>query len=81
MIHQDQQEPIAIIGAACRLPGQVSALGDLWDMISKERTGHCKVPEDRWNGDLWHHPDPDRKGGVSQTPTHTFYMRRLLTTC
>ncbi|KAJ4859016.1 KR domain-containing protein [Trichoderma breve] len=65
MFPQDKQEPIAIIGAACRLPGQVSALGDLWDMISKEKTGHCKVPEDRWNGDLWHHPDPDRKGGLA----------------
>jgi acyl transferase domain-containing protein len=61
----DKQEAIAIIGAACRLPGQVSNLGNLWDMISNARTGHCKVPEDRWDADLLYHPDPDRKGTVS----------------
>ncbi|KAI0386913.1 hypothetical protein F5Y04DRAFT_288708 [Hypomontagnella monticulosa] len=61
----DKEEPIAIIGAACRLSGEVSALGDLWDMINKVKTGHCKVPADRWDGDTMFHPDPDRKGGLA----------------
>ncbi|PVI02664.1 PKSN polyketide synthase for alternapyrone biosynthesis [Periconia macrospinosa] len=60
-----KDEPIAIVGAACRLAGQISSLGDLWDMISKAKTGHCKVPADRWDADTWHHPDPDRKGGIA----------------
>jgi len=64
MASEDKQEPIAIVGAACRLPGQVSNLGNLWDMISNAKTGHCKVPEDRWDGELLYHPDPDRKGTV-----------------
>lgn len=66
----DATEPIAIIGAACRLAGEVSDLGTLWDMISREKTGHCKVPGDRWDADVWHHPDPDRRGAVccSQIP-------------
>lgn len=64
-MNNDKQEPIAIIGAACRLAGEVSSLGDLWEMISNVKTGHCKVPTDRWDADTWHHPDPDRKGGVS----------------
>ena len=34
MAEFDKQEPIAIIGAACRLPGEVSSLGNLWDMIN-----------------------------------------------
>jgi len=64
------QEPIAIIGAACRLPGEVSSLGSLWEMISNVKTGHGKIPSDRWDADVWHHPDPDRKGAVSFLPRH-----------
>jgi acyl transferase domain-containing protein len=66
MAQLDKQEPIAIVGAACRLPGEVSSLSNLWDMVSNAKTGHCKVPADRWDADVWHHPDPDRKGSVSE---------------
>lgn len=65
MAEFDKQEPIAIIGAACRLPGEVTSLGSLWDMISNARTGHGKIPSDRWDADVLHHPDQDRKGSVS----------------
>jgi hypothetical protein len=61
----DKQEPIVIVGAACRLAGEVSSLGTLWDMISRVKTGHGKIPKQRWDANTWHHPDPDRKGGVS----------------
>lgn len=70
MTAADDQEPIAIIGAACRLPGEASSLGSLWDMMSNVRTGHCKVPASRWDADLLHHPDPDRKGTVRCLATH-----------
>ncbi|KAI5867872.1 hypothetical protein GGS23DRAFT_201723 [Durotheca rogersii] len=70
----DKEEPIAIIGAACRLSGDVSALGDLWDMISKVKTGHCKVPADRWDGDVMFHPDPDRKGGLAVK--HGYFLQQ-----
>lgn len=65
MDHADKQEPIAIVGAACRFAGEASALGSLWDMISKAKTGHGPVPADRWEADKFYHPDPDRKGGIS----------------
>ncbi|ROT35062.1 ketoacyl-synt-domain-containing protein [Sodiomyces alkalinus F11] len=70
----DDQEPIAIIGMACRLPGDTSSLGDLWDMISHARTGHGKVPADRWDADILHHPDPDRKGGISVK--HGYFLQQ-----
>ncbi|OJD32083.1 polyketide synthase [Diplodia corticola] len=70
----DKQEPIAIVGAACRLPGQASSLGSLWDMISNVRTGHGKVPADRWDGDIWNHPDPDRKGGIAVK--HGYFLQQ-----
>jgi acyl transferase domain-containing protein len=65
MMDHDKQEPIAIVGAACRLAGDVSSLETLWDMISRVKTGHGEIPKDRWKSSDWHHPDPDRKGGVS----------------
>lgn len=65
MAEFDKQEPIAIIGAACRLPGDVSSLGSLWDMVSHVKTGHGTIPAERWDAGIWHHPDPDRKGSVS----------------
>ncbi|KAK4160402.1 putative polyketide synthase [Cladorrhinum sp. PSN259] len=68
------QEPIAIIGAACRLPGDVSSLGNLWDMISKVKTGHGKIPSDRWDADVWHHPDADRKG--SMNVKHGYFLQQ-----
>ncbi|KAK4243753.1 hypothetical protein C7999DRAFT_35902 [Corynascus novoguineensis] len=74
MANEDKQEPIAIVGAACRLPGQVSNLGNLWDMISNAKTGHCKVPEDRWDGELLYHPDPDRKGTMAVK--HGYFLQQ-----
>ncbi|KAI5461002.1 PKSN polyketide synthase for alternapyrone biosynthesis [Mariannaea sp. PMI_226] len=68
----DKQEPIAIVGVGFRFAGGVSSLGSLWDMISKVKTGHSLVPSDRWNSDVWHHPDPDRKGGIG--PQHGYFL-------
>ncbi|EXF79508.1 PKSN polyketide synthase for alternapyrone biosynthesis protein [Colletotrichum fioriniae PJ7] len=58
----DEQDPIAIIGTACRLPGEATSVERLWDMISHGRSAHGKVPYSRWDADVWYHPDPDRKG-------------------
>ncbi|EFR00806.1 lovastatin nonaketide synthase [Nannizzia gypsea CBS 118893] len=70
----DKQEPIAIVGAACRFAGEVSSLGSLWDMISKVKTGHCTVPGDRWNSSHWYHPDPDRKGSIGSQ--HGYFLQQ-----
>jgi hypothetical protein len=67
----DTQEPIAIVGAACRLPGGVSSLPELWDLIRHARTARQKVPKDRFDADAWYHPDPDRKGTVSCSVSHS----------
>lgn len=70
----DKQEPIAIVGAACRFAGEASSLGSLWDMVSKVKTGHCPVPSDRWDSKQWYHPDPDRKGGISSQ--HGYFLQQ-----
>ncbi|KAI0448681.1 lovastatin nonaketide synthase [Xylaria acuta] len=74
MAYSDELEPIAIVGAACRFAGEASSLGSLWDMISKVKTGHCPVPNDRWDSSHWYHPDPDRKGGISSQ--HGYFLQQ-----
>jgi hypothetical protein len=66
--HQHADDPIVIVGAACRLAGEASSLHGLWDMMKDSRTAHAKVPKERWDADAWYHPDPDRKGSVRLLP-------------
>nr|AXL06582.1 beta-ketoacyl synthase [uncultured bacterium] len=59
----DPDEPIAIVGMSCRLPGGVTGPDDLWHMVFEGREGMSSFPEDRgWDlADLFD-PDPDRPG-------------------
>ncbi|WP_345598225.1 polyketide synthase, partial [Streptomyces marokkonensis] len=64
-------EPIAIVSAACRLPGGIASPEDLWRLVAEERDGISPFPENRgWNVDGIYDPTlglPDktyvREGG------------------
>ena len=43
------QEPIAIIGMACRLPGGIETPDDFWQLLHTGADATETVPEDRWN--------------------------------
>ncbi|KAJ5737446.1 Acyl transferase/acyl hydrolase/lysophospholipase [Penicillium malachiteum] len=58
-------EPIAVIGMGCRFSGEASSLEGFWNMIREGRTGHCKVPPNRYEASGWHHPSHDRKGSIN----------------
>ena len=56
-------DPIAIVGMACRYPGEVHCPDDLWRLV---RDGRCAVgayPRNRgWNLDEVYDPNPERTG-------------------
>ncbi|WP_051707131.1 MULTISPECIES: type I polyketide synthase [unclassified Streptomyces] len=43
-----QDEPIAVVGAACRFPGEVRSLTSLWRLLMARRETVREVPAERW---------------------------------
>ena len=56
--------PIAIIGMACRLPGSVNNLEQLWELCENARSAWSPVPDSRFQHAAFYHPDPDKRGCV-----------------
>ncbi|WP_208948750.1 type I polyketide synthase [Streptomyces subrutilus] len=63
VVAADPDEPIAIVGMACRLPGGVAGPEDLWQLLQERREGMTAFPEDRgWDLEGLYDPNPDSAG-------------------
>ncbi|MGW2320297.1 SDR family NAD(P)-dependent oxidoreductase [Streptomyces sp. NPDC001680] len=62
-------EPIAVIGMACRFPGDIASPEDLWRLVAEGRDAVGEFPDDRgWDVENLYDPTLDRPG--------TSYTRR-----
>ena len=55
------EDQIAIIGAACRLPGAQN-LSEFWTLLSSGRDAVTEIPDSRWTKDFYFHPNPAERG-------------------
>nr|AXL06511.1 polyketide synthase [uncultured bacterium] len=63
VVTADADEPIAIVGMACRLPGGVADPEDLWRMVCEGRDAVSSFPDDRgWDLERLFDLDPDHAG-------------------
>ena len=56
--------PIAVIGMACRFPGEANSPAEFWKLMKSGTDAISEVPRDRWNIDAYFHPDAKATGQV-----------------
>ncbi|KAI2643595.1 ketoacyl-synt-domain-containing protein [Xylaria nigripes] len=54
--------PIAIVGMACRLPGNVASPAEFWELCARARSGYSTIPPKRFNTASFQHPNPGKAG-------------------
>lgn len=63
--------PIAVIGMACRFPGDATSQEKLWELLISGRNAWSEFPKDRVNIDGFYHPSGNRQGSVRDGPTES----------
>ena len=59
------REPLAIIGMACRFPGDAENIEAYWNLLSQGRMTVSEVPGDRWDWRRYYSADPNTPGRAS----------------
>ncbi|KAG4435104.1 hypothetical protein IFR05_009413 [Cadophora sp. M221] len=61
---EDACMPIAVIGMACRFPGDATSPDHLWEVLANGRNAWSEFPKDRINIDGFYHPSGNREGSI-----------------
>jgi acyl transferase domain-containing protein/NADPH:quinone reductase-like Zn-dependent oxidoreductase/acyl carrier protein len=57
-----ENEPIAIIGLACRFPGGANSADEFWNLLEQGSDTSIEIPHTRWNIEEYYDPTPDKLG-------------------
>lgn len=57
-----ENQPIAVIGMGCRLPGDIYDLKDYWKLLIEKREAITEIPSERWDVDAYYDKNPDAVG-------------------
>lgn len=55
-------EPVAIVGSACRFPGDAISPAKLWELLERPRDVLTEIPDSRFNSKAFYHPDGSNHG-------------------
>ncbi|KAL2006666.1 hypothetical protein VTN00DRAFT_9334 [Thermoascus crustaceus] len=55
-------EPVAIVGMACRFPGDASDVSSFWKLLCEARSAWSDAPEDRFRQHAFFHPESKTNG-------------------
>lgn len=63
----DEQDPVCIVGMACRFPGDSNSPEEFWSNLSAGFDASVDVPADRWDARSLYDDDPDAPGAAYTT--------------
>ena len=64
-LERDRLEPIAIVGAGLRFPGNADRLADFWSLLFSGVDAVGEIPPERWSLEHFYDPDPGAPGKMS----------------
>ncbi|AOJ40108.1 non-ribosomal peptide synthetase [Burkholderia lata] len=74
-LRSDRNEPIAVIGMACRFPGRSDTPDAFWQLLDGARDAVTEVPGERWDIDRYYDPDPSAPGKMATR--HGAFLERV----
>ncbi|WP_126285906.1 non-ribosomal peptide synthetase/type I polyketide synthase [Burkholderia stagnalis] len=74
-LRSDRNEPIAVIGMACRFPGRSDTPDAFWQLLDDARDAVTEVPGERWDIDRYYDPDPSTPGKMATR--HGAFLKRV----
>lgn len=63
-VEQAKNEPIAVIGMACRFPGNADTPEKFWHLLLNGVDTVTETPASRWDVDAFYDPDPEKPGKI-----------------